>query len=108
MLPNVPTEFRIRFQNTVYCPCCSIQITNDNATLQNGWWVCLQCAFSRNTEDPIFLKATEFVLIGKHVTIMRNTRAYTPRPPIYRSIPIVELVTLETIYGCNQPGQLVD
>ena len=108
MLPNCNTQFRVNYRSNVFCPCCSVHLTDDVATVQNGWWVCLQCAFQRNTEDPIFMKASEFKLVRQHVTMSRGLLAYTPRSPIYKAIPIVELVTLETIYGNSESGQLVD
>lgn len=108
MLPNVPTQFRVNYKRSVYCPCCSVQLNDEIATVQHGWWICLQCAFQRNTEDPIFVRATEFKLIYEHVSVARGLFAYTPKPPIHRAIPIVELVTLETVYGNSDSGQLID
>lgn len=87
------TQLILTFLRPIYCPCCSLTLSDQNATIVDGWVVCSRCAFSGAYRDPMFRRASVRACVAEHVLWSRNVRGYAPRKRFEVPLPLVELVT---------------
>lgn len=87
-------EFRLSYANQPYCPECAVPLTDDNASIVHGWLYCAQCAFRGGVNIGVIEHAENDYRIVRHLSDSRRIKAFTPRPPIHKAVPLLELIVI--------------
>lgn len=75
------------------CPRCGAYLHQEAVRFRwNVSWCCT-CADSLDDDSLECVQAIRHQLVTRHITITKGLIWYTPRPPVYHAIPLVELIS---------------
>ena len=85
---------QLKLDGTPACPRCAAKLTPAVVTFRFNIAWCPLCAADITVEDVEIVRAFRHSELIPHSSVTHGLFWYTPRPPIYKAIPVWELLDL--------------